>query len=173
MLKIEANFEAILSIPLIAQAVIDVEAAAAAAAASAAAAATAASDAQASADATTSESSLVNSYPTLYIAPLISIDSAGNATIANHSRAYGDATLNPTVAVTGGVIATGASNPDVLRFYYTDPTRAGGAVTYLWTVDPTDPPVQGNNVHSVGAVTVPAAGTSSGNNVRPPGYVEP
>lgn len=132
----------------------------------------AAASANAAADSVTAESSLVNSFPTNYTPPLISADSLGNVTIANHDRQYGDVTLNPTVAVTGDVIATGAAVAATVRVYYLDPTRAGGAVAYLFTVDPADPPVQGGDTHVVGAVTIPGAGTQSGNGVRPPGFVE-
>lgn len=139
----------------------------------AAAANTAAANAQGVADSTSSESSLVNSYPANFTPPLVSADAAGNVTIANHDRVYGNTTLNPTVAVTGGTIPTTGVATDVVRIFYNDPTRAGGAVTYLYTVDPAAPPVQGGNTHSVGAVTIPGAGTSPGNPLQPPGYVQP
>ncbi len=134
----------------------------------------AADNANAAAEASTSEQSILASFPTNPSpAPLISADSAGVVTIADHQRQYGDPTLNPTVNVDGDTIATTELNPSVIRVFYSDPTRAGGAVTYQFTVDPADPPVQGGDTHVVGAVTVPAAGTQSGNGVRPPGYVEP
>lgn len=120
-----------------------------------------------------SEASLVNSYPANYTAPLISADAAGNVTIANHDRFYGDPTLNPTVHVTGGVVSSSGISGDNIRIYYNDSSRAGGAVTYHFTIDPADPPVQGGNTHSVGAVTIPASGTSSGVGVKPPGWVDP
>lgn len=152
----------------------DIQALADQAQASADAAQASADAAQAAADQSTSETSIVNSYPTNpTVPPLISADNTGSVTISTHDRVYGDPTLNPTVSVTGGLIATGGSNPDVIRVYYSDPARAGGAVTYQFTVDPADPPVQGGSIHVVGAVTIPAAGTQSGNGVRPPGYVEP
>lgn len=133
---------------------------------------TAAANAQNAADQSMSESSLVNSYVANFTAPLISADSSGNVTIANHDRVYGDSVLNPTVAVTGGVIATGEANPSVIRVYYNDVSRAGGAVIYQYTVDPAAPPVQGGSTHSVGAITIPSSGTGNGNYVRPPGYVQ-
>lgn len=150
------------------------EAAIAAADAAAANAQAAADNANAAAEATTSEQSIVNSYPANpTVPPLISADSAGDVTISDHDRIYGDPTLNPTVSVDGGVVASGGTSGDVIRVYYNDPTRAGGAVTYLFTTNTTDTPVQGGDTHVVGAVTVPAAGSQSGNGVRPPGYVEP
>lgn len=166
MTNLEKTLNAILAIPLIENALVDLDTAIAAADAAAA-------NANAAANSVTSETSLVNSFPTSFVAPLISADSLGNVTIANHSREYGDSVLNPTVAVTGGVIATGAAAASVVRVYYNDPARAGGTVTYLFTVDPAAPPVQSGNTHSVGAVTIPAAGSQGGNGVRPPGYVEP
>jgi hypothetical protein len=139
----------------------------------AAAAAQAAAD-QASnvADAQAAETSLVNSYVTGFTPPLIEADEFGGVTIANHQRVYGDSTLNPTVAVTGASIPTIAIPGQVVRVYYDDPTRAGGPVTYQYTIDPAAPPVQTGNRHSVAAVTIPATGTEIGKFVRPPGYVD-
>lgn len=157
-------------IPGLAELVADAEAAAAAAQVSADNAQTSADDADAAAASVTSEQSIIASFPTNYTAPLIEADSTGNVTIANHQRQYGDTTLNPTVNVTGDTVATGEASPAIVRFYYSDPSRAGGAVTYQFTVDPADPPVQGGNIHSVGAVEIPAAGTQSGGAVNPPGF---
>lgn len=166
MSKLEDILNQLIAIPLIEAALADLDAATTAAAAAAA-------NANAAAEAVTSESSLVNSFVDNFVAPLISADNLGDITIATHDRVYGDSTLNPTVSVTGAVVSSGAAPASVVRIYYNDPARAGGAVTYLFTVDPAAPPVQGGNVHSVGAVTIPAAGTQGGNGVRPPGYVEP
>ena len=166
MTKLEETLNAIISIPEIEAALVDLDAATAAAQA-------AADAANAAADATTSESSIVNSYPSNFVAPLVSITSGGVVTVANHDRVYGDSTMNPTVSVVGGSFGTGATAGQVVRVYYVDPTRAGGAVTYQFTIDPASPPVQGGDTHSVGAVTVPGAGSNNGNPVRPPGYAEP
>lgn len=133
----------------------------------------AADNAQAAADAQLSEQSLLASYPSFFSAPLITANSSGDVTIANHSRVYGNSTLNPTVSVTGSVLNTGLSSGSIVRVYYNDPSRAGGSVTYLYTVDPASPMPQGGNVHAIGAVEIPAIGTGDGNFVRPPGYVEP
>jgi hypothetical protein len=132
----------------------------------------AAAAAQDAADGTTAESSLVNSYIANFTAPLITADNLGNVTIANHDRVYGDPVMNPTVSVVGGVIATGVVSGGVVRVFYDDPTRTGGAVAYQFTVDPASPPVQTGDRHSVGAATIPVAGTEDGNYVRPPGFVE-
>lgn len=165
--KLEGVLNQILSIPLIIDALADLDAATAAAQA-------AADNANAAADSVTSDTSLVNSYPANPSpAPLISANNTGSVTISNHQRVYGDSTLNPTVAVTGGIIGTGQPTGSVIRVYYNDPARAGGAVTYLYTVDPSPPPVQTGNVHSVGAVEIPAAGSVDGGPVRAPGYANP
>lgn len=132
-----------------------------------AAALAAAGIANAAAEAVTAESSITNSFPTNFVAPLISADNTGVVTIADHDRQYGDGT---SVAVDGDTIATGEANPDIVRVYYDDEARAGGAVTYAFTVDPADPPIQGGDRHVIGAVEIPAAGTADGGYVRPPGY---
>lgn len=121
----------------------------------------------------TGEQSLVNSAPANYTAPLLSADSAGNVPIANHDRVYGDPILNPTVAVVGDVLATAAVPGDIVRPYYLDPARAGGAVTYLFTINDDSAPVQGGDTHTLGAATIPAAGTQDGTPVRAPGNIQP
>lgn len=172
MTEIEKTLNAILAIPLIEDALADLDTAIVAADAAAAAANAAAVTANNTATSITSESSLVNSFPDNFTAPLVSADNLGNVTIATHDRVYGDSVLNPTVSVIGTVLATAAVPTDIVRIYYNDATRVGGAVTYLFTVDPAPPPVQGSDVHSVGAVEIPAAGTLGGKSVTPPGYVE-
>ncbi len=134
----------------------------------------AAAAANAAADAAASETSLVNSFVTGFAgtSPL-SADSTGLITVSNHQRQYGDQTLNPTVNVTGSSFASGGVTGDIIRVYYNDPARAGGAVAYLFTTDPADPPVQGGDTHVVGAVEIPAAGSSDGGYVRPPGFTGP
>lgn len=166
MFSIEKNLNALLSLPLIEQAVIDAQTAADTAQA-------AADSASSSALASATEASLVNSFPTSATPPILSVASTGTVTISAHQRVYGDSSINPTVSVSGGTLVTGEVAGKIIRVYYDDPARAGGSVTYLWTVDPAPPPVQGNNRHSVGVVTVPGAGSSNGSDVKPPGYVEP
>lgn len=134
----------------------------------------AAAGATAATEANKAETSLVNSYPANPLGgTLIEADNTGAVTIADHDRVYGDTTLNPTVAVDGDVIASAAAPGDIVRVYYVDPTRAGGAVTYQFTVDPASPPVQGGDTHSVGAVEIPAGAPVGGGPVRPPGYANP
>ena len=161
MTQIEKTLNSILAIPIIEAALADLDTAIAAADAAAA-------SANAAAESVTSESSLVNSYPS---GISVTADNLGDVTITTHNRVYGDPALNPTVSVTGAVLSTGAAAGSIVRVYYNDPTRAGGSVTYLFTVDPAAPPVQGGNTHSVGAVEIPAVGTQNGNGLNPPGYV--
>jgi hypothetical protein len=172
MTELEKTLNAILSIPEIEAALEDLDEATQIALDAAEAAQTAADNAQGAADGTTAETSIVNSYVSNFTPPLISADEFGVVTIATHDRVYGDSTLNPTVSVTGDAVATAAAPSSVVRIYYDDPTRSGGAVSYQFTIDPAAPPVQGGNRHSVGAVSIPAAGSQDGNYVRPPGYVE-
>lgn len=166
MTKIEDILNQLLAIPAIEAALADLDAATAAAQA-------AADNANAAADSVTSDTSLVNSYPDNYVDPLISADNTGGVTIANHDRVYGNPSVNPTVAVLGDVLATGQAAGSIVRIYYVDPTRAGGAVTYQYTVDPAAPPVQTGDTHSVGAVEIPAGAPTDGGPVRPPGYANP
>ncbi len=166
MTKIEDILNQLLAIPAIEDALADLDAAIIAAQ-------DAADSANAAADSVTSETSLTSSYPSNFVSPLISSDNTGVVTIANHDRVYGDSTLNPTVAVVGGIVATGASPGQTVRVYYNDPTRSGGPVTYLFTVDPAEPPVQTGDTHSVGAATVPAGAPEPGGPVRPPGWANP
>lgn len=166
MTKIEDILNQLLAIPAIEEALADLDAAIIEAQ-------NAADNANAAADSVTSETSLVNSYVANFVAPIIAANNTGLVTIANHDRVYGDPTLNPTVSVTGDSIATGLPAGSVVRVYYNDPSRAGGTVTYLYTVDPASPPVQGGDTHSVGAVEVPAGAPVDGGWVRPPGYTGP
>lgn len=128
------------------------------------AATTAAATANAAAAAAAKESALNNSY--------ISPDSVLTATtttitVASHTRHYGDGT---SVSVTGGTVAaTGMGDDDYVS--YSDPTRAGGSVTYLVS---TTAPAQTGNTHVVGAITIPTSGTGIGGvGPKRPGYVEP
>lgn len=121
----------------------------------------------------TEEQSLVSSYVDLtsFAGDLITATTTGDITVATHDRIYGS-TSNPTVEVTGDTFSSGASTGDVVRVYYIDTLKTGGAVTYLFTIDPAAPVAQGDGAHSVGAVSIPATGVSIGKGVSPPGYVE-
>ena len=165
LFSLEKTLNVILDIPLIKQAVADAQAAAAVAQ-------TAASTARNAIDNQASMTSLVNSYTSGFTGALLTANTSGTVTIQTHNRVYGDSTLNPTVSVAGSSISTGASAGNTVRIYYDDPSRAGGAVTYLFTIDPATPPVQGGSRHSVGAVVIPSSGTNGGKNLGPPGYIE-
>ena len=130
--------------------------------------------AQAAADAATTanqqtaaEQSLANSGVVNEAAPLTA-NLAGNITVADHQRIYGNPTLNPTVAVDGDVIGTAYPSDETVYVFYDDPTRAGGAVSYLTSNDPADA-LQAGNLHSIGVVTIPSSGTSTGTYTRPSG----
>ena len=143
-------------------------AAATAAAATANATATTATAAAAAANAATvanaREAALVNSY---IIPNSVLTSTPTTISVAAHTRYYTDGT---SVSVSAGsVVATSPTNVDYVS--YVDTARTGGAVTYLVTLTQ---PTQSGNTHVVGAVTIPAAGSSSGGvGPRKPGYVEP
>lgn len=152
-------------------AVIDAQNAAAAATAAASAATSAAASATAAAaaagtatDDSAREQALVNSYiepgSVLSASPL-------TITVSAHTRRYADGT---SAAVSGGsVSATGAG--DVNYVSYNDPMRTGGVVIYEVS---TTQPIQTGDTHVIGAVMVPASGTTpGGSGPRPPGYVIP
>lgn len=165
MSRLETTLNAILQIPEL-QAAID-EAKAAAKNAN-----DAADSVKAEADTQAKESSIVTSYVS-GADPVVTASALGSVTVSNHNRVYGNSSINPTVSVTGGVIPTTATPGQTVRIYYSDPTRSGGSVTYQYTIDPAPPPVQGGDIHSVGAVVIPDTGESDGDFVRPPGYVNP
>jgi len=161
----------ILLLPQIQDALAALDVATAAAQAAAAAANGAAGDAaaqaaaaQAQADAQAREAALVNSY----IDPGSVLSSSPTTiSIMAHTRIYGDGTSAPVNA--GSVAATATGDTDYV--FYSDPARGGGPVTYQVS---TDAPVQGGDIHVVGAVTIPAAGTQpGGQGPRAPGYVQP
>jgi hypothetical protein len=114
----------------------------------------------------TAGTALSTSFVENFTPPVVSADNTGLVTIANHDRHYGDGTI---VAVTGDTLATGEASPTRVHIYYSDPSRAGGAVTYQYSTDEADA-AQIGDVHNVGAVEIPAAGTQSGGYARPPGY---
>jgi hypothetical protein len=162
--QLEANINAITAALEAADIAI---AAAESAQASADAAQAAADSAAAAGNAAALEGSINNSGVINEAAPL-QADDAGNILIPNHERAYGNPALNPTVPVTGASIGTGGTTGDIFYVVYSDPTRAGGAVTFGFVDDPADA-VQTASTHSVGSVTIPAAGTSDGFYTRPRG----
>ena len=97
---------------------------------------------------------------------VLTADSAGNITIAAHSRVYGD---GRSVSVDGGSLSGFAAGAYVSVFY-DDAARMGGAVSYQGT---TDAVAQAGDRHSVGQITIPAAGSppATGGGVSAPGYI--
>ncbi len=152
------------------EAIPSIQADVAAAEAAAAAAQASANAAQAAADDVSTATSLENSFITNFTPPLISADNTGAVTIANHDRQYAGDPAPPPVAVIGGTFPSGFVSGDLVRCYYDDAARTGGAVVYQFTLDPTVAAQTGIR-HSVGAVEIPAAGSQDGDPVRPPGFV--
>lgn len=171
--QIEKTLNAILDIPLIEQAVIDAQTAADTAQSAADTAQTAAVTAQNNVDSQAAEASLVNSYTTITSGDVLTASASGDVTVAAHTRVYGDSVLNPNVSVTGGTVTTGAAPGSFVRIFYDDPGRTGGAVTYQFSVDPAAAPVQKGDRHVVGAISIPATGSSIGKNIKGPGYIDP
>lgn len=157
--KIEETFNSILSIPAIEAALVAVTAATAAATAAAAGANTAANTAAAA-------TALTNSYPTGVTITGTDVGASVTVSVSAHNRTYPPST---TVSVSAGNV-TGLSYSTTYYIYYDDPTRAGGAVTFLATTS-TATAAQTGNRHLVGSVLTPAAAASptNGKNVEPPG----
>ena len=127
----------------------------------------AAAAAQGAADGTRSATALANSYPD-NPAPFTVADAGTSVTITilAHNRIYGDGT---TVAVDGGVL-TGLPYDTGQYVFYSDPTRAGGAVIYQVTTNPLQV-AQTGGIHSVGYAPPVDSGEPEvfGGGVRPPG----
>lgn len=174
MRRIEQSINGVLELPGLQEAITAAQVASDNAQAAADNAQAAADNADATTEAQRSATSLVNSYidQLSFVAPLLTVDNLGNVTVATHSRVYGDPSLNPAATVNGAsFLVGGLVSGDVIRVYYDDPLRAGGAVSFQATIDPDPVPVQSGVRHSVGSVMVPAAGSNTGNYIQPPGYV--
>lgn len=166
MSSIEKTLNAILSIP-------EIEAALVAVAEATEAAQDAADNANAAAGSLASENSIQQSFVlqgSFAGASPLESDSAGNVTIKAHTRRYGDTALNPDVNLAGDTIATGLANPATGWVYYVDATRNNTNPAMLFTTDPAPPPVQTGDTHVIGQFEIPAAGTSDGGYVKPPGF---
>jgi hypothetical protein len=114
----------------------------------------------------TAGNSLSQSFIENFTPPVVSADNTGLVTIADHDRHYGDGTV---VSVDGDTLATGEAAGTIVYIFYSQPSRAGGAVTYQYSTEEADA-AQIGDVHNVGAVEIPAAGTAPGGYARPPGY---
>ena len=156
-------------LPLIQEALANLDAATQAAQAAAEAATAAAGDSAAQAAANAREASLQASYidPT----SVLTADTI-NITIAPHTRIYPSANggTATSVSVAGGTVtATGEGDTDYVS--YSDPDREGGTVTYVVS---TTAPAQTGATHVVGAVMIPATGTvEGGEGPQRPGFVRP
>jgi len=156
----------VIALPDIQAALAGLDAATAAALAAAANAQAAADNAGTVADTTTAQTNLANSYVTG--CTISGTDAGTDATIdiTSHMRVYGDGT---SVAVNGGTL-TGLVYDTLYYITYQDPTRAGGAVTYVATTNVANAAQLGDR-HVVGRVATPAAGDpdTTGRPVLPPG----
>lgn len=149
-------------------------AAAEAANAAATAAQGAADSAQVAADDATLAAALGNSYTSGITIVATDAGADVTVTISAHDRVYAT-TPQTSVPVNSGIL-TGLIYSTRYYFYYDQPSRAGGAVTYVATINQDDVAQIGDR-HSVGTVLTPAAAAppSDGGGVRPPGgnYNEP
>ena len=126
---------------------------------------TAIATAESAIETVSAESALVNSY---IVPDGVLSATPTNITIATHQRWYADGTV---VTVQGATLPHAAAAGITMYVSYTDPSRAGGTVGYS-SADVA--PAQINNVHVVGAVTIPSSGSQAGGSgPRRPGEVEP
>jgi len=128
----------------------------------------AAASATGAADDAAAATALANSYVEGLTISAEDIGSGAQATISNHTRVYAT-TPTSSVSVIGGVIG-GLAYDTTYYFYYDQPSRSGGAVTYMYTTNLSDV-AQINDRHSVASVLTPAAAAppNDGGGVRPPG----
>ena len=174
MNQIEDILNQLLSIPIIQEALADLDTAvtnaqtaadtaqtaADAANTAAATANTAAATANSTATQAKSQSNLVSSYVTgLTLTATTTV-----VTVSAHTRVYAD---NTTVAVSGGTVS-GLSPTTVYYIYYDDASRSGGSVTFVATTSEGTAAQTGNR-HLVGKITTATAGTTTGTGTRPPG----
>ncbi len=166
MTQLEKTLNAILDIPLIEDALSQVDAAVVEAQAAASAASASAAVAQESATGANAVAALTSSGVTGITITAADAGSSVTITISGHTRTYGDGS---SVAVLGDTL-TGRSYSTSYYIYYDDPARTGGTVSYQTTTNQSDA-IQAGDRHLVGVVTTPAAagGPEDGFEVRPPG----
>ena len=131
----------------------------------------AAADAQAAADQVAAAGALTSSYPQGVSIAATDAGTDATVTISAHTRIYADGT---SASVNSGVL-TGLLYDTSYWIAYDDPTRSGGAVTYVAYTTP-----QGNGTgsvsrHFVGAVQTPTSGglDTDGVGSQPPGGISP
>lgn len=116
------------------------------------------------------QAALANSYTSP--GGLLSAADTGVITILAHVRIYGDdtAAVPHRANVAGGTVSVTPS-PNPVFVYYSDPERDGGAVFYQASANYLNA-AQVGSIHSVGTITVPAAGEppETGGGTYPPGY---
>lgn len=112
-----------------------------------------------------SDSSLANSGVVQETGPM-TIDDTGVINIPDHSRQYGNPTLNPSVSVSAGSVNVSATAGQSVYVFYDDVGRAGGFVTFQASTDAADG-LQRAGRHSVGTAFYPSTGTEDGFFTRP------
>jgi hypothetical protein len=117
---------------------------------------TAAETAQDAVTEATNSASLLNSGTNNCVLTATDAGTDASITISAHDRFYADGT---TVGVNGGTV-TGLSYTTLYFIYYSDPSRAGGAVSYVATTNSNDA-AQLGDVHYVGSIMTPAAAASN------------
>lgn len=134
----------------------------------------AANTAQGSANNAASATALANSFTSGITISAADAGTDVTVTISAHNRVYAT-DPQTSVAVNGGSLP-GLAYSTRYYFYYDQPSRAGGTVTYVATLNQDDAAQLGSR-HSVGTVLTPAAAAppNAGGGVRPPGgnYNEP
>lgn len=101
---------------------------------------------------------------------LLTATSDGVVTVSAHERIYTTGTTEARVSVNAGSLSETFAQGTFVRVYYNDAARQGGSVTYLGT---TGEITQVGDVHIVGGVTIPTAGSppTTGTGTTPPGFV--
>lgn len=95
--------------------------------------------------------------------------STGTVTVSAHQRVYVYSDGSETTASVDGGSVTGFAPGDYVTVYYSDPSRAGGAVSYQGTAGAI---AQTGSVHIVAQVVIPAVGEADALASGPtaPGY---
>lgn len=164
----DAQDELIASLSEAVDAITAAQDAADAANAAAAAADASAAAAQSTADSITETNELATSYVSGVTITATDVGSDVTIAISAHTRHYPQPDGSTVDVAVSGASLTGKAYSTRYFITYTDPSRAGGAVSYSAT---TTEPAQIGDLHVVGSVLTPAAaaGPTGGSGVRPPG----